>query len=251
MTFSIERRPQELVFRRAVLRERSTLAPGYHRLRFVGDDLKGFGPSGSDDHIRVFFPPLDAGELSDAELRALPHRDYTPRAWDSDAGVLDLEFVVHGDEGVAGPWSRAAPPGSLIALAGPRGSLAIVGQPDAWFLAGDESAIAQIGRYLQRAGENARGLLVIETSNCAHDVPLDVPAGFEVRRVHRDDQESLPAFLNTLTSDDRPQGDLFAFVAAEQEVVTHARHLLHDRWGMSPDAAVIKGYWKQGSADDE
>ena len=32
-------------------------------------------------------------------------RTYTVRAWDPDARELTLDFVVHGDEGLAGPWA--------------------------------------------------------------------------------------------------------------------------------------------------
>ena len=38
-------------------------------------------------------------------------RSYTVRAFDADALELTLDFVVHGDTGVAGPWARAARPG--------------------------------------------------------------------------------------------------------------------------------------------
>ena len=36
-------------------------------------------------------------------------RTYTVREWDGER--LTIDFVVHGDEGVAGPWALPAQPG--------------------------------------------------------------------------------------------------------------------------------------------
>ena len=37
-------------------------------------------------------------------------RTYTVREWDPEQGALTIDFVVHGDEGVAGPWAAGAKP---------------------------------------------------------------------------------------------------------------------------------------------
>jgi NADPH-dependent ferric siderophore reductase len=102
----------------------------------------GFGTPGHDDHVRIYFP---AGRPETAEkMREFPSREFTPLYWGED--WLELEFAVHGDEGVAGLWAATAPIGSLLGIGGPRGSMRIDGTPDAWFLAGDETAIPQIRR---------------------------------------------------------------------------------------------------------
>ncbi|HAS31309.1 MAG TPA: siderophore-interacting protein, partial [Microbacterium sp.] len=133
-TFRIERRPLELRFRWTTLTAREWVTPDYVRVRLTGDDLVGFASLGADDHIRVFFPD---GETSTVEeLRAAPSREYTPLAWDADEGWLDLEFAVHGDQGVGAPWAAHAPLGSPAGVGGPRGSAVMAGRPDAWFLAG-------------------------------------------------------------------------------------------------------------------
>ena len=66
------------------------------------------------------------------------------------AQQLTIDFVVHGDVGVAGPWARTAQPGDELDLVGPGG--AYTPDPDAdWhLLAGDASVIPAISASLPR-----------------------------------------------------------------------------------------------------
>lgn len=249
--FTLEREPQELVFRATRLVARRAITPHYIRVRVQGDDLVGFGPSGHDDHIRIFFggpETVDAPFGSVEELRALPSREFTPLEWGED--WLDLEFAVHGDEGVAGVWAATAPIGSVAGIGGPRGSLRIAGTPDGWLLAGDETAVPQIRRYaaLIPAGVPAR--ILVEVADADHEIPIDAPVAVEyVHRADAPEGTALAAALDAIGAEDRPAGDLFGFVAAEQGIVKPGRALLCERWGLDPERIVVKGYWKRGEAD--
>lgn len=251
--FALARRSNELVFRPARLAARRFLAADYVRVRLEGESLVGFDSPGADDHIRVFFPSpgTDAAALSVEELRASPSREYTPLAWDAAAGTLDLEFLVHGDEGVAGRWAADAPIGASAGVGGPRGSLVIEGEPEAWLLAGDETALPAIRRFARRMPRDARGLVVIEAHGAGADYELETPESVRVEWLRRADggpSAGLIARLDALTAEDRPSGDVFAFVAAEQAVVKPGRALL-ERWGLDAERAVVKGYWRRGDAE--
>lgn len=239
---TLVRRPRDLRLRRVVLTEREWLTPHYVRVRVAGDDLRDFGVgAGLDDHVRLFF--IDDLGVSDDQFRAAESREFTPLAWGDD--WLDLEFVSHGDEGIAGVWGATAPIGAPIGVAGPRGSLHIEGAPDAWFLAGDESAVAQIRRYAAAIPAGASARIIVEVADAAHEVPIDSPVAVEY--VHRDGAapgKALAAVLDALGSDDRPAGEVFGFVAAQKELVPVGRALLLDRWGVPAEQTVIKGYWK-------
>ncbi len=250
--FGFEREGHELRFRVLRLASREWVAPGYVRVRLEGADLSGFASTGSDDHIRLFFP---AGEIDPADVagfREAPSREYTPLAWNADEGWLDLEFAVHGDAGIAAPWAATAPLGAMIGQGGPRGSKVLTGSPDSWLLAGDETAIPAIRRFLALAGPAATGLVLIETADAEHDVPVEAPAGIRVEYVHRDGAAAgtaLAARLNGIPADARPAGSVFGFVAAEASAVKPGRALLLDRWGLSNDQVTIRGYWKRGTAE--
>lgn len=241
--FSIERRRLDLRFRSVTLAAREWLAPNYVRVRLAGADLEGFDSLGADDHMRLFFAP---GPTSDVEeLRASPSREYTPLAWGED--WLDVEFAVHGDEGVAAPWAASAPLGSFVGVGGPRGSAVISGEPGAWLLAGDETTIPAIRRFAALIPGDAPARIVIEVVSPDHEVAVDA----SVEWLHRGDApagSALIAFLDGLGESDIVGDDPFCFIAAEQSIVKPGRALL-ERWGVEPSKAVVKGYWKRGEAE--
>ncbi|MCR2817717.1 siderophore-interacting protein [Microbacterium sp. zg.Y1090] len=248
-SFRLERQPLDLRFRMARLAERQWLTPHYVRLRLVGEDLIGFSSLGSDDHIRVFFP--GAPPASVEQLRSAPSREYTPLDWDAEAGRLDLEFAIHGD-GVASQWAATAELGAVAGVGGPRGSLVLSGRPDSWLLAGDETAVPAMRRYAALMDADAQGRIIVEVADVAHELSIAAPSGVAVSFVHRGADRAgaaLAQTLDALTAADRPAGDVFAFVAAEQAIVKPARALLQERWALPADGFVAKGYWKRGETE--
>jgi NADPH-dependent ferric siderophore reductase len=88
--------------------------------------------------------------------------------------------------------------------------------------------------------------------DAACEQSLDVPPGVRVSWVHQGsapEGSALSSVLDSLTSGNRPAGDVFAFVAAEQSIVRSGRALLFDRWQLDPATAIVKGYWKRGEAE--
>ncbi len=242
----LEPRRQELVFRSAHLAERTFLTPSFVRLRFEGAELRGFDSPGADDHIRVFFP-TEPGR----DLREAPNREYTPVSWDAAEGWLDIDVALHG-AGVGSRWAASAPLSAPVGVGGPRGSMVLVGRPDAWLLAGDETAVPAIRRFAAAMDDDAVGRIAIEVPDAAHDLPVAAPPGVEVVQLHRGARPAggeLGDWLDALDVEERPDGCVFGFVAAEQSVVRSGRALLLDRWTGDPAATVVKGYWKRGTAE--
>ena len=242
--FRIERQMNDLRFRTVTLVEREQLAPNFVRVRLEGDDLAGFDSPGSDDHMRLFFP----GQIPDSieELRAAPSREYTPLHWGEN--WLEVEFAVHGDEGVAAPWAANATIGSQIGVGGPRGSAVLTGTPGSWLLVGDETAIPAIRRFAALIGD-APARIVIEAPGAEDELAIEAPVAVEW--LHRGDAPSgstLIAWLDSLTAADVVGAHPFVFIAAEQSIVKPGRALL-ERWGVDTAHAVVKGYWKRGEAE--
>ena len=247
-TFALARRGLDMRFRTAVLVDRTWETDAYVRVRLRGAELVGFTSLGSDDHMRLFFPedPVESVE----ELRAAPSREYTPLAWAED--WLDVEFAIHGapgDRGVAAEWAASAPIGASVGVGGPRGSMVIDGTPDAWFLAGDETAVPAIRRFAASMPADATGRILVEAPGAAYELVIEAPEGVSVEYVHRGAAPGgrvLGERLDALTVADRPRGDVFAFIAAEQAIVRPGRALAMERWGLDADKVVVKGYWKRG-----
>lgn len=236
------------MFRSATLAARTLLTPAYVRLHLEGSDLRGFDSPGADDHVRVFFP---AAAVTTDEMRASPNREYTPVAWDAEAGRLDIDVALHGD-GVGSRWAETAPIGAAVGVGGPRGSMVLTGRPDAWLLAGDETAVPAIRRFAEAMDDDAVGRIAVEVPSAAYDLPIAAPAGVEVVQLHRGERpagSALTDWLDALDLEERPDGCVFGFVAAEQSIVRAGRALLLDRWTGDPAATIVKGYWKRGTAE--
>jgi NADPH-dependent ferric siderophore reductase len=162
-----------------------TLTPSLVRVVLEGGDLAGLEmPDATDAYVNAAFPPEGAsyGEVFDPqELRDLPReqqparRRYTVRAWDAAQQLLTLDFVVHGDSGVAGPWAANAAPGDVLVFSGPGGGY----RPDpaaAWHLmVGDESALPAIAASLEALPAGARAVVRIVCDGPDHELPL--PSG--------------------------------------------------------------------------
>lgn len=233
----------EAALRPAELVGREWLTDGYVRLRVAGESLVGFNAPGADDHVRLFFAPAGASvPATPEEWREFPSREYTPLNADAERGWVEFDFVLHG-EGPGSAWAAQAPIGAAVAVAGPRRSNAVTGEPDAWFLAGDETAVPAITRFLRsrRPGTPARVILEVAPENELVPIPAD-PAT-DVTVVVRGGR-TLADVVAALGEDERPSGAVLGFVAAEAGIVPVARELLLERWGLPAEAVIAKGYWR-------
>lgn len=84
-------------------------------------------------------------------------RTYTVRSADPERRELAIDFVVHGEHGVAAPWAASATPGQRAYLMGPSGAYAPDPAADWHLFAGDEAAVPAISAALEALPPNAIG----------------------------------------------------------------------------------------------
>ncbi|GAA4757119.1 siderophore-interacting protein [Modestobacter marinus] len=235
-----------------------------HMIRVVlgGAGLAGF-PAGeyTDHYVKLLFPPAGApyGVPFDPEqVRAeLPAelwpvtRTYTVRAWDAAAGELTIDFVHHGDTGLAGPWAANAQPGDLIQLLGPGGAYAP--SPDAeWhLLVGDESALPAIAAALPRLPARVPAFVFLEVAGPAEQQSdLVLGDGVTVVWVHRGDGAPGEALVTAVKAVQLPAGTGHVFVHGEAGLVKELRLHLRSERGLDPAFTSVSGYWRQGRTED-
>lgn len=230
-----------------------------------GPGLAAFQPSPyADSYVKVVFLPAgtprplrEDGRLDlDAVRATLPpeqqprQRSYTVRAWDAEAGELTLDFVVHGDEGIAGPWSAGAQPGDEVLLVGPGGAWSPDPAAASHLYAGDASALPAIAVALERLPADAVGHAVIEVHDEQDQIPLTFPPGVHVHWVHQGIGVAGLALVDAVTALPELPAPVSAFVHGEAGVVRELRkHVRVDR-GITRDQLSVSGYWRLG-ADDE
>ena len=196
------------------------------RVRFAGPGVADYLSEARIPNIKLFFPddavPLPGPSRADhhriaPEQRARV-RTYTVRSYDTGAATLDIDFVRHGEEGLASSWVERARPGDTLGALGGGGRLPA---PRPWMM-------------------------------LVADQALSVPDGVEVRWLHRGGRppgESallLDAALEAPLAD--PLEDGFVWVSAESRVVREVRR--HVRaLGLPRENQLIIGYWHRGATE--
>jgi len=230
------------------------------RVVVAGDEFADFAPEHADSYVKVLFlhpdgtypSPFDMERVR-AELPAehWPRlRTYTVRAWDPATRELTLDFVVHGDAGLAGPWAAAAQPGDEVLLQGPGGGY--TPSPDAAFhlLAGDESALPAIAVALESMPAGAVGQAFVEVHGPGDELPLEGPAGVTLTWLHRGAGELGSRLVEAVTTWPVPEGEGQWFVHGEAGVIKQLRRHLRVGLGLPLSQLSISGYWRLG-VDDE
>jgi NADPH-dependent ferric siderophore reductase len=221
-----------------------------HMVRVVfGGDLGDFAVGAFTDHyVKIQFPPPGAPYEAPFDAKAIKERlpaeqwprtrTYTVRHFDHGQRELTIDFVVHGDTGVAGPWAIAAQPGDKLQLQGPGGAYAPRADADWHLLIGDDTVVPAIGATLERLPDRAVAHVIM----AADEQPLSVPAGTTIHWV--DDVRTAVEAL------DFPEGTPHVFLHGEAGDVREVRrHLLAER-GITRDGQSISGYWKRHRTED-
>ncbi|WP_086828770.1 siderophore-interacting protein [Streptomyces sp. NRRL B-24572] len=234
-----------------------------HMVRVVlgGPGLDGFAADTYTDHyVKLLFAPEGVAYPEPFDIERIrtefprdqwpTTRTYTVRAWDPVHRELTIDFVVHGDEGLAGPWAARARAGETVRFLGPGGGYAPDPAADWHLLAGDESALPAIAVALEQLPEGAKAHAFIEIADAAEEQKLATAAGIEVTWLHRGGRPVGEALVEAVTALDFPAGDVHAFVHGEAGFVKELRrHLRLDR-GVARERLSISGYWRLGKSDE-
>jgi NADPH-dependent ferric siderophore reductase len=241
------------------------LSPTMVRVVFSGDDLANFEMNEfSDAYVKLIYPRAGVQYPDPIDMKAIrntlpqcdwpQNRTYTVRRWDAEARELTVDFVVHGDEGLAGPWARDAKPGDQIWLAGPGGGYLPDAAADWHLLAGDESALPAIAASLEALPEGAVGNALIEIHDAASELKLTAPAGIQVTWLLaplEEGQAPGAALVEAVTTLAFPEGTVHAFVHGEAAAVRDLRRFLKRERGVKQSQLSISGYWRLGANDEE
>jgi NADPH-dependent ferric siderophore reductase len=220
---------------------KTALTPHMVRIVLGGEGLAGFGAGAFTDHYVKLQVPDPAA--ADGATRT---RTYTVRNWDEARSELTIDFVVHGDEGYAGPWAQGAQPGDTIDFNGPGGAYAP--DPDAaWHLmVGDPSVLPAIGASLARVPAGVPVHVLVEVDGPDDEQPLQSPGDLHVTYAHG----GPGSIVDVVESYTFPDGPVSAFVHGEASTVRAVRrHLLVDR-ELPREAISVSGYWKRTRTEE-
>ena len=250
------------------------LTPHLIRVMLGGGGFDTFKPNDfTDAYVKIVFvsdgvdvhalpQPLTLDSFKTLPTEQQPVvRTYTVRCVDADRREVAIDFVVHGEHGVAGPWAVAATPGQPAYLMGPSGAYAPDPAADWHLLAGDEAGLPAIGAALEALPDNAIGQVFIEVGGPDDEIPLTAPPGVEVNWIYRggradlvpEDQagDNAPLIAAVKEADWLP-GQVQVFIHGEAQAVMHnLRPYIRKKRGIDAKwASSISGYWRRGRTEE-
>ncbi|RDI31341.1 NADPH-dependent ferric siderophore reductase [Rhodococcus sp. AG1013] len=204
----------------------------------------------TDSYVKIEFGPADDPVL----------RTYTVRSVDPVARELAIDFVVHGDEGVAGPWAASAAPGETLTVRGPGGAYAPRPDADWHLIAGDESALPAISTAVAALAPDAVARVFIEVADERDEVALAAGDDVEITWIHRGVTSDIAG--DDVAGENSPlvtavremawlPGDVHVFIHGEAQAVMHGlRPYIRKERGVPAASASISGYWRRGRTEE-
>ncbi|TPQ20496.1 siderophore-interacting protein [Streptomyces sporangiiformans] len=235
------------------------LTPHMQRVVLGGEGLADFSTGTSTDHyVKLLFgpegvtypEPFDVARIREEFPREQwpVTRTYTVRAWDPELRELTLDFVIHGDEGLAGPWATRVQAGEVVRFLGPGGAYAPDPEADWHLLAGDESALPAIAATLEAMPDGAEVYAFVEVEG--PDEEQKIASDLEIVWLHRGDRPIGEALVEAVRALEFPEGRVHAFVHGEAGFVKELRRLLRVERQFPREDLSISGYWRLGHNED-
>jgi len=252
-----DQRPQAVLS----VRRSEWLSPAMVRITVGGAGFSAFRANDfTDKYVKIIFvdpelgltPPYDLAALREslpAEQRPV-RRTYTVRRVDPDQEQLTIDFVVHGSDGIAGPWAASARPGDVLALSGAGGAYAPDPGADWHLFAGDESALPAISSALEALPGSARGIAYLETAHPELAGHVTAPPGVELRWLRQNKPGTEPQLLaDALAAGPWLPGRVGVFAHGERESMKAVRAALKSR-DLGGGPLSLSGYWAYGRTED-
>jgi len=180
-------------------------------------------------------------------------RAYTVRRFDPVSNKLELDFVLHGDNGLASAWAARVRPDDTFKISGthPRSGFVIEQEAAHYLLFGDETALPTITGILEALPANARADTFIEVADTSEEQPIESATTINLTWLHRQTAANGTSsrLVDIARAIAQPYQHTIIWVAAESSVVAVLRRLAISEWGADRSRLHAAGYWKCGEAN--
>jgi NADPH-dependent ferric siderophore reductase len=228
-------------------------------------DLKDIGPVAAGSHLKIMIskdifslpelPHLNNGRPAWQDENKKPYiRTYTIRRLDTTKGIIDIEFVLHGDNGPASAWASQAKIGDYLGLgikSGKRGTNA-----DWYLFAGDDTALPAIAAKIEALPADAKGIALLEVNSESDCFAINSPQHIIIKWLFRN---GIPPERSTLLMDhfltvvipDTTAIVRYIWVAGESGVVSNIRDYAKQHLSLSHSELHATSYWKAGYSEED
>ncbi|MBF7688983.1 siderophore-interacting protein [Acinetobacter rathckeae] len=240
----------QLKVRWVEVQQKVQLSPHLLRIVFYGEDLADFTSLGFDDHVKLFFPDPNTGEIHvpnfdktqpPTDIKKIA-RDYTPRAFDPQQKTLCIDFVLH-EAGPATDWAKHCQLGERLVIGGPRGSMIIPQSYSQHVFIGDETALPAIARRLEELPQHSNVLAFIFVNDEHSKIELTHSEHCQVFWLQPSHQQALAEHM--WSKIDWTEHDSFFWIACEAEQSRQLKQTLTAQYSIDSTQIKAAGYWQK------
>lgn len=219
------------------------LTPNMRRITFGGDALADFPSDQDGAYVKLFLRSADGAEEG--------VRTYTVRRQHTAPPALDVDFVLHGDNGLASAWANRVKPGDSLKVGGPGARSEIAPDADWFFLVGDMTALPALSVNLESLPPDARGHAVVEIIDEADRQSLSAPAGIQIHWVLNPHPGASGPLIDAVRQRDWLEGSPAVWCACEFESMRALRRYFRKEKSVEKAKSYLSSYWKLGVAEEE
>ena len=220
----------------------SYLTPHMLRVTLGGSELAGFPPDQESAYVKLIFPRPGEGDSLMRTYTVSRQRD----------NEIDVDFAIHGGEGVAANWAVNARIGSQIVVGGPGPKKLINTDADWFLLAGDMTALPAITVNLEHLPRDARGYAVIEVIDESDIQPLIVPPNIDLQWIVNPNADVTGrTLLSRIEQLSWLPGQPAVWAACEFNSMRALRKHFKSLCQWPKDYLYISSYWKIGNTEDQ
>lgn len=221
----------------ATLVSSQPVSPELIRLSFTCPALVGMELPYTDHYVKLMFDDVT--------------RTYTLRTFDTTTGAFDIDFVMHGDIGLAGPWAAQAQPGESINFKGPGGRWSPTTEYQNFVLAGDESAAPAVCAALDKLPEHASATVYLEINDKNSQFVVPTSPRITINWVYRDNGVYGVALAAAVRAGGISQEKTAWFIHGAAEMIKDLRRFLFVENSIAKQDVSISGYWRVGMSEDQ
>ncbi|REA61524.1 siderophore-interacting protein [Dyadobacter luteus] len=234
---------RSITFKGCRAASRKSLSPGAHVKVFLplpGQDRPVLPTL--DESGKVVHPPQDIKPIV---------RTYTLRSYNAETGEIQIDFVLHGDNGPASAWAGKVQPGDIIGLAYREGLASYTA--DHFVFGGDETALPAISGILENLPASATGEAWIEIAGPQEEQEIITESQVKINWLHRNETAAHGDLLiNALLNVNTPDAGVkpYVWVAAEFETIKQLRNHFRENWNLDKSEHAV-AYWKLDMDEDK
>lgn len=240
------------------------ITPHYIRIYLTGENIPLFDNTTVGVNNKILIPPKGLNKVHfpefDYEKRQwypLPDeirptvRTYTHRGIDLNSNEIWIDFVAHGDEGIASAWAINAKQDDVLGVLMKDGKTELYAKAENYFLVGDATAIPVLGAILEDLPPTVKGTCIIEVHGKEDEQKLQTKASIDFIWLHNEHPQNGSRIAEIVKQQILPDTSRSGYVATEFSSVKEIRHYLRKGKGWKQEELYAYSYWKAGVAEDK